>query len=470
MEPEQLLKKLIPYVQRYSDSRKQDHFVDYHDPEQLAGLLQLERDHPPGDWESLFSWVETYLRYSVNTAHPGFVNRMWAGANLPSITGEIVTALANTSACTFESAPVATLMEKYMLAEMLQLVGFENGEGQMTTGSSNGNMIAMLAARNLAQPQLKEQGFTSGNKLLAYVSEDAHYSLDKAANLLGIGTSQLVKVPVDGRGRMDTEALARMLEQARSQDKQPFFVAATLGTTVRGAYDPLPPLLKLRDQYQFWLHADGAWGGAVVLHPELRAALVPALEQVDSFTWDFHKMLGTNLMCNLLLFNNRRGLFNCVCGAGDGSYLFREEEDRDSYDTAPLSLQCGRRVDSLKWFLDWKFFGPAGFAERVARYLSLCQYAETVVHQHPELELTAPRESFNICFRFRTPPNVDSNLFNSELRTRLHHQGISLVGMGYIGSTLSLRLLITNPELGQADVATFFETLVAEGKQLLERP
>ncbi|WP_225879222.1 pyridoxal-dependent decarboxylase [Isorropodon fossajaponicum symbiont] len=114
------------------------------------------------------------LEYSPNTSHPNFANRMWSGANQPSIVGEIVTALSNTSNCTFESVPVATLMEKYMIGQMLDIVGFKNGEGQMTTGSSNANMIAMMVARNQTLKEAKKQRLFNQKPLLAFVNKDAH--------------------------------------------------------------------------------------------------------------------------------------------------------------------------------------------------------------------------------------------------------------------------------------------------------
>ncbi|MCA1787119.1 MAG: hypothetical protein LC657_14190, partial [Desulfobacteraceae bacterium] len=98
--------------------------------------------------------------------------------------------------------------------------------------------------------------------------------------------------------------------------------AGTAGTTVRGAYDPIAPLLALRDQYGFWLHMDGAWGGAVVLSDRLRQQFLPGIEQVDSFCWDFHKMPGTALICNVFLVNNRPHTLGRVCSSGDDSYIF----------------------------------------------------------------------------------------------------------------------------------------------------
>lgn len=466
MNEEPIFQRLLPLLEQYFAARKQGDFLHYLDPEQLAAELNLEKEAPL-DWQELFQWVEKYLQYSVKTAHPGFLNRMWSGANLPSIIGEIITAITNTSACTYEAAPVSTLMEHFMLNAMLDLAGFEEGEAQMTTGSSNGNMIAMLAARNQMAETSKEDGLFGQSPLVAFVSADAHYSLDKAANILGIGTNNLIKVPVDEQGCMRPDALERLLQQQQQAGKRTFFVCATLGTTVRGAYDPIPPVVALREKYAFWLHGDGAWGGAVLLDDNLRQRYLAGVEQLDSFTWDFHKMAGTSLMCNVLLLNHHRGTLRCVCSAGEHSYLFREEEHTAQLDTGTASLQCGRRVDSLKWFLDWKYFGRQGLGQRVRHYLQLSEYAEQVVNSTRELEMSVPRESFNVCFCFKPPDPVPHNDFNLELRNRLLRQGISLVGIAYIDDRLTLRLLITHPDFSRTQVDQFFSSLVSAGKELL---
>lgn len=467
MEQETVFERLLQIITQYQQQLTTGAFVDYLEPGELLQRLRLEEDRGQGDWEALFSWVEDYLSYAVKTAHPSYVNRMWAGANLPSVIGEMITACTNTSACTFETAPVSTLMERYLIATMLNLVGFEQGSGQMTTGSSNANMIAMMAARHVAAPTCKTDGLFGQPALFAFVNADAHYSMDRAANILGLGTDHLRKVEVDDHGRMHIPALERHLAEIQAAGGQPFFVAATAGTTVRGSYDSLPPLLALRQKYGFWLHVDGAWGGSVVFSDRLRQHFLPALEQADSFTLDFHKMLGTALMCNVLLFNHRRDILRTVCSAGDESYIFHEGEDGEIRDLGTQSLQCGRRVDSLKWFLDWKFYGQAGFAARIEHYLDLCRYAEEQVERLPELEMVVPRESFNICFRFRTPPSIPAATFNQHLRERMHRSGRALVGTGFVNGELVLRLLITNTNVDKPEIDRFFAAVMATGQELL---
>lgn len=468
MDDQKVFAHLFKIVDEYFARKRSGQFLDYHTPSDLREILGLERLGKTGDWQEIFDWVEKYLAYSVKTHHPLFVNRMWVGANLPSIVGEMITALTNASACTFESAPVSTLMEKYMIGEMLDLVGFTSGEGQMTTGSSNANMIAMMAARNAANLSIKQAGLFGQRKLFAFVGADAHYSMDRAVNILGIGADQLIKVPLDSMGAMIPLELERAINRVVESGGVPFFVAATAGTTVRGSYDPIDALLPLRASHGFWLHVDGAWGGSAVLSPRLRQLYLRGLSEADSFTWDFHKMLGSTLMCNILLINKRPQSLAYALSAGDDSYLFRSENIGDIEDLGPSSLQCGRRVDSLKWFLDWKFFGREGLAARVEKSLNLCAYAETVISQSAELEMVVPRTSFNVCFRFKVAEE-ESNAFNLALRTRLYEEGITLVGVAYIEGKLVMRLLVINPETVAADLDTFFQHVIAKGRELQRR-
>jgi len=468
MNEKNLFAQLLKVIEQYRLAEKNGNYLEYRSPAELSEILDLDRPEKPGDWQEIFHWVDKYLTYSVKTNHPAFVNRMWVGANLPSIVGEIVAAVSNTSACTFESAPVSTLLEKYMIDRMLDLTGFVNGEGQMTTGSSNANMIAMMTARNLSNQSVKQAGLFGQQKLFAFVGADAHYSMDKAANILGLGTDQLIKVPLDRNGAMEPAALEVAIDRVQTNGGLPFFVAATAGTTVRGSYDSIDALLELREKYHYWLHVDGAWGGAAVLSPTLKKKYLSGLSQADSFTFDFHKMLGASLMCNVLLINNADRTLESALNAGDGSYLFRDEEAHDVEDFGVASLQCGRRVDSLKWFLDWKFFGRKGLAGRVEKCLELCKYAEDKINESAELEVVVPRTSFNLCFRYRVAEEK-SNGFNLALRTRLYQDGITLVGAAYLDGRLVMRLLVVNPAAERADIDEFLRSVITTGKDLLRK-
>lgn len=469
MNEHDILLHLAELLATYRDRQTAGNCVDYLAPQALKDQLALDTAGCEGNWPQIFTYIQGYLDHTIKSSHPAFINRMWSGANLPSILGEMVAAVANTSACTYESAPVSTLMERYMIDEMLALVGFRQGDGQMTTGSSNANMIAMMTARNLANPAVQSTGLFAQPELFACVSGEAHYSMDKAANILGIGRDHLRKIATNERGEMVAEALAAEIATIEAGGGRVFFVAATAGTTVRGAYDPILPLLELRDRHGFWLHVDGAWGGAVIMSHLLRQHFLAGIEAVDSFTWDFHKMLGSALMCNILLINGRPGALGRALAGGDGSYLFRDTDDSEVADLGHASLQCGRRVDSLKWFLDWKYFGREGLARRIENYLDLCRYAEQVVLTTAELELAAPRTSFNVCLRYRCRVEI-ADAFTETLRTRLYQRGQAMIGLAYVDGRLAMRLLVTNPLIGRAELDAFFSSLLRFGRELAAEP
>ncbi|MCF6249344.1 MAG: PLP-dependent decarboxylase [Desulfobacula sp.] len=472
MEAEQMINDIADLIKAYLSGQGQNNFIQYKDPGELREILKLDDYNDGAGWPRIFTWIEKYLTYSVKTNHKGFVNRMWVGANLPSILGEMVAAVSNTSSCTYESAPVSTLMEKYMIRQMLDLVGFRNGEGQMTTGSSNANMLAMMAARNQSLPTVKTRGIFTQQDMIGFVSADAHYSMEKAANILGLGTDHLIKIPVNGLGEMDMNLLKENLEKAIEKGALPFFVAGTAGTTVRGAYDSIKDLVRLKKKFNFWLHIDGAWGGAVLVSEPLRKLYMDGIEQVDSLTWDFHKMLGTSLMCNIFMINNRPHTLGKVCSSDDESYLFHDSQNNkkninEVHDLGAVSLQCGRRVDSLKWFLDWKYFGKKEFGRRVEQSLELCRYAEAIVKESDFLELVLPRNSFNICFRYKARESV-ANKLNLAIRDTLYHDGKSLVGYAYFEGKLFLRLLLAGSDLTCEDIDQYFLDFIETGNSLAQ--
>jgi glutamate/tyrosine decarboxylase-like PLP-dependent enzyme len=189
------------------------------------------------------------------------------------------------------------------------------------------------------------------------------------------------------------------------------------------------------------------------------------IENVDSLSWDFHKMIGTSLMCNVFLINNRPHTLGRLCSSGDESYIFHKSSHNEVHDLGAVSLQCGRRVDSLKWFLDWKFFGKKEFGRRVEHSLELCRYAESIVDESDSLELILPRNSFNICFRYIAPEKV-ANKLNLAIRNTLYHDGTSMVGYAYFNDILFLRLLLAGHDLTGGDIKRYFSDFIKTGKSL----
>lgn len=459
---ERLIRKINAYLEKNRDPSTP--VTNLLDPEELRSRLDLTLPEGGCSLDDLYRVIDEYLEHAVRTGHPQYFNQLWSGFTLPGFLGEVITGLTNTSMYTYEVAPVATLMEMELVQRMGRLAGFEDPEGLFLTGGSNGNLQAMMIARDLALPEVKHAGFTRDARLVAFVSKEAHYSFEKAANLLGLGMERVIQVETDEAGRMLPEDLERKIEGSRAAGLRPFFVGATAGTTVKGAYDPCERIASLALRHGLWFHVDGSLGGTALLSPR-RRHLLDGLEQADSFVWNAHKLMGLPLICSVFLVREKGRLL--VSNSVDGADYIFHDDGHGASDLGPLSLQCGRRVDALKLWLSWKYYGNTGYAERVDRFFDLAEYAEEIVRDTEELELMAPRSSVTVCFRYRTPGIEDLNAFNLRLRRELARSGRSLVNYAYLGEDIAMRLVIANHELTREDVELFFRNVLSAAESLL---
>jgi glutamate/tyrosine decarboxylase-like PLP-dependent enzyme len=458
---EKVLKLVNDYIRENQDP--QTPVTHYLPPEELADRLDLELPEEGSSLEDLYGTLAEYLKYSVRTGHRQFLNQLWSGYALPGLLGDLFTSLTNTSMYTYEVAPVATLMEQELIQRMGRLAGFMDPEGLFLTGGSNGNLQAMLIARNHVLPDVKQKGFPKAHSMLAFVSEESHYSFDKAANILGIGIGNLKKIKTDAKGSMIPDELNAAIEESKDRGDLPFFVGATAGTTVKGAYDPLEELVEISREHGLWFHVDGSWGGTSLFSPLFRS-LLEGLDKADSFIWNAHKLMGLPLISSIFLVREKGHLYrtNSVKGT---DYIFHDE-GFGAHDIGPRSLQCGRRVDVLKLWLSWKFFGEKGYAERIERFFELSALAEQIVSEHPRLELLAPRSSFNICFRYLPQTAADIDAFNLKLREELTRSGKSFVNFARLNQTVAIRLVIAHLDHTRADIETFFQNVISTAEEL----
>ncbi|MDT8410885.1 MAG: pyridoxal-dependent decarboxylase [Vicingaceae bacterium] len=437
--------------------------VNYQEPQSLREKINFSVQRSGTSDEEFIELMNSYMNYSVKTNHKQFFNQLFSGFNFPAFIGEVITTLTNTSMYTYEVAPVATLIEQEMVKLMNYYTGYENGDGIFLSGGSNANLIAMFSARNHALSEIKNNGVNASNKqLVAFVNEQAHYSFEVAGNLLGIGVKNIKKIQADNYGRMIPEKLEEAINLSLSNNEHPFFVAATCGTTILGAYDPLNELAAICKKHQIWLHADGSFGGSIILSNQHKY-LIEGIEKTDSFTWNPHKLMNIPLICSALLVN-KKGVLEENITDMDTNYIFHNESDIQ--DLGKKSVQCGRRVDAVKLWFAWKYFGLEGYENQINQLIDLATYAENYVNIHPNLELMFTRQSFTVCFRYTSNKITNSNNFNLLLREQLRKKGLSAVNYATINNQLFIRWVITNPSLEYKDIDVFFNNFLKEANEL----
>lgn len=450
-----LLDKAISNCKDYlSKDNTNEKVVEFNPPHELAQLINFTVNKEGVNDTEFNQLVTLYLENSVNTGNKQFLNQLYSGFNLPAFIGEIITTLTNTSMYTYEVAPVATRIESEMIRLMNSYAGYKNGDGIFLTGGSNANLIAMFSARNKKLPDARKHGMRETTPLVAFISDQAHYSFETAANLLGIGADNVIKVKTDASGSMDSSELEKEILLAIQQNKTPFFVGATCATTMLGAYDPLDQLAEICKKYDIWLHADGSFGGSLILSKNHRY-LLNGIEKTDSFAWNPHKLMNIPLICSALLVRESGTLQKNITDINT-DYIFHDIDDIE--DLGKKSVQCGRRVDAVKLWFAWKYFGLDGYESRINTLIELAQYAEEKIKVHPRLELMAVRQSFTVCFRIKSTA-ADTNQYNLAVRECLRKSGKSIVNFGYIGKDLAIRLVTTNADMKSNDIDQFFNNL-----------
>jgi len=453
-----ILNKSFDKIKKYLNSNNDstEPIVAFKTPSELKQVINFNIDKKGVSEQEFLELMDNYLEYSVKTGNKQFMNQLYSGFNFPAFIGEIFTVLANTSMYTYEVAPVATTIETEMIHLMNQYTGYTNGDGIFVTGGSNANLVAMFSARNRILPESRFEGYDRNKKLKAFVNEQAHYSFETAANVLGIGAHNVVKVKSDKNGMLIPSELEKEIQQCIQNNETPFFVTATCATTLIGAYDPISKMAEICKKYNCWLHADGSFGGSLILSEQHRH-LMNGIEQTDSFAWNPHKLMNIPLICSVLLVQKRGALQHNITDIKT-DYIFHDIDKIE--DLGKKSIQCGRRVDAVKLWFAWKYFGLEGYRKRIDNLMDMAIYAEAIVHHNKHLELLVNRQSFAVCFRYIPKHQINLNNFNLELRETMRKQGKSMVNFGYIGKTLAIRLVITNGELNKMDIDLFFDNLL----------
>jgi len=458
MKEPKLLSEAFEKLKNYLRNSEKQPVVKFKSPSELKQLIDFPVKQAGVSEHEFLDLLDNFLDYSVKTGNKQFLNQLYAGFNLPAFIGEMFTALTNTSMYTYEVAPVATLVETEMIKLMTGYAGYTSGDGIFTSGGSNSNLLAMFSARNRVFPQGRFEGYERSLKLRAFVNEQAHYSFETAANVLGIGAKNVIKVKADQTGSLIPAELEKEIEASLARGEKPFFVAATCATTLLGAYDPLDAMAEICQKHNIWLHADGSFGGSILLSQKHRH-LMQGIEKTDSFAWNPHKLMNIPLICSALLVKKRGSLQHNITDINT-DYIFHDIDAME--DLGKKSIQCGRRVDAVKLWFAWKYFGLEGYQKRIDNLMEMAKYAEAKVLETPRLELLAPRRSFAVCFRYLPDNEQDINKYNLELREKLRKSGSSIVNYGYIGNTLAIRLITANGELVKADIDLFFKQLKHE--------
>lgn len=425
--------------------------------ENLFKQLPIQLENEPATEKDFEEVLEKLVLNTPRTATRLFFNQLFGGRNPKATLGDLLAVMLNNSMYTYKVAGPQVGIEKEIIRKSCDLIGYGNeSDGTFAPGGSMSNFMAMLMARDAFNENIRQEGVTQ--KLVVYTSRESHYSIPKNAAFMGIGRDQVHYIDTDDEGKMDPEDLAEQIQEDLENGMHPFFVNATAGTTVLGAFDAIIPLSALCKKNNLWLHVDGAYCGSVIFS-KTHKHLVKGIELADSFSYNAHKMMGTPLTCSIILSKHKKYLNNSF--SNDAAYLY--QTDGDDYNLGKTSIQCGRRNDALKFWTLWKSVGTSGLEKIVDHQFDLAEVARDYIAKNEDYKLYSFDNSISVCFNYKGIPA-------ETLCTALYENSAAMVGYGTFNNTQFIRLVTINSNNSKEEIINFFkviEQFVAKNKSVL---
>jgi L-2,4-diaminobutyrate decarboxylase len=340
--------------------------------------------------------------------------------------------------------------------------------GTFTTGGSQSNYMGLLLARDaFLQKHWNWSGQKSGlppeaRRMRILCSDAAHFTVEKSASQLGLGTDSVVRVDVDAHFRMKSSSLRSSLETLKSRGLLPMAVVATAGTTDFGSIDPLPEIADVAREANAWLHVDAAYGGALLFSAQHRNRLA-GIENADSVAIDFHKLFWQPIPCSAFLVRDARH-FDAIKLYAD--YLNPEfHEDAGIPNLVTTSLLTSRRFDALKLWISFQAMGREKLAAMIERTITLANHAAAVIRAARDLELFCEPELSTIVFRYiPSRPESDTDRINTEIRQTIFQRGVAVIGYTRVRGRQCLKLTFMNPATTEAAMEKLVELIRNQGQ------
>lgn len=317
---------------------------------------------------------------------------------------DALTSVLNQNAGAWRNGPTSAMIEARVIRWLCDLINYgEKSFGTLASGGSEANLIALKCARDRVSPDFIKAGVrTAPAELLIYASEQVHYSIEKSADLLGLGRESVRKISTDDRYHIRVDELRKAIEKDRDAGKLPFCIVGVAGATSTGVIDPLRDLATVARDYNCWYHVDAAYGGSVAFSEKHKHKL-DGINLGDSVTFDPHKWMFVPFSCGAVLVREGgrvlRDAFDIT-----PEYLSEDRGGADvEFDFFRYGQMGTRRFNSLKLWMALKFLGRSGYEEIIDRQIELTEYFARRVDELDNYEAVSPVETAVACFKFLPP-------------------------------------------------------------------
>lgn len=414
----------------------------------------------------LASDCQKMIEGSRHNGHPRFFGYVASPSTPPGAFADLLASAVNPSVTSWRSAPAATQIERTVMRWLGSLIGYDDqAQGLLTSGGSMANLTALLMAHRVKAGSAISQTGISGARMTIYASDQVHFSIVKAADILGLGKESVRLLPAADDFSLDPNLLRAAVQNDLAKGLRPFCVVASAGTAATGAIDPLRDIAKLADEFKLWFHIDGAYGAPAALTDKRRASFA-GLERADSVSLDPHKWLYTPLDCGCLLYRDAKLARQAF--VTEAEYVkVHEQAEIESFAFWDYGIELSRRFRALKIWLTLKYYGTERLAAAIADDVVMAEYMAEQVEHADDLELLSPVQLSICCFRYVPPgmrerlagndaerQSVDAELnrLNERIMRRVQRGGKAYLSNAMLRGRVALRACIINFRTTRADI------------------
>ncbi len=433
-------------------------------------VAEVDLDAPLGDLDAVLDEMRTvYLDDAVWFHEPRYLAHLNCPVVIPALVAELFVSAVNSSLDTWDQSAGGTLVERRLVDWTAGRIGFgDEADGVFTSGGTQSNLQALLVARG--------QAYLSGDadpaeplaqtltRFRIFASRDSHFSVQKSANVLGLGLDAVVTVPTDDRRRMDPWLLDAEITRARAAGLIPMAVVATAGTTDFGSIDPLDRVADVCADHGVWLHVDAAYGGGLLVSTR-RRHLIDGIERADSVTIDFHKTFFQPVSSSAVIVRRGDDLRHVTYHA---DYL--NPRSAALPNQVDKSLQTTRRFDALKLWLTLRTMGADAIGDYLDDVIDLAHIGYGLLRDDPDFEVVVAPALSTLVFRFR-PADVPEGIadeVNPRIRRTIAGGGNAVIAGTVIDGRAWLKFTLLNPETTADDLRAVLDLIREIGRELLD--
>jgi aromatic-L-amino-acid/L-tryptophan decarboxylase len=406
---------------------------------------------------------ETIIPFSRQNAHPRMFGYVQSPGTPVAAFADLLASTLNANLTVWRSAPAPVEMERLTIDWIRQVLGF-NAEagGLFVSGGSMANLAAIATAR-----QAKDH---SSGRLRIYASSETHFSVAKAAALLGIGQQNVRHVAVDERFRIRVDDLVTKITADLKEGYVPFCVVANAGTVNTGAVDPLTEIREVANRFQLWMHVDGSYGAFAVLAKSARK-LLAGIGRADSVALDPHKWLYLPVDVGCVIYRAPEIARSAFAHEAEYTRIIGEEAD-EAFAFWDYGPELSRRFRALKVWMLLKGVGLDSLSEAIESNLACARYFESMVRASDDFEMVAPVELSIFCFRhvpvqLRSESPQAINAFNERLLIALQRDGSSYLSNATLDGRFALRGCVLNYRTTLRDMEILLDDLRRVARSLL---